>query len=39
MHVVVLAQKVLRFLELPDQRTGPPVPPGDRLQQVAQPLE
>ena len=36
---MVLAQEVLRLLEPAHQQTRPPAPPGDRLDQVAQPLE
>ena len=39
MHVVMLTEEVLGFLEPPDQRSGSPVPAGDGFQQIAQPLE
>jgi len=38
-HVVVLPQEVLRLLEPPDQGARPPVPSGNRLQQIPEPLD
>src|SRR3954470_18518596 len=39
MHVMMLAQQVLRFLEPADQSRASPISPSQRLEQVAEPLD